>query len=136
MNPEWWRQIEQLFHAALERPPEARQAFLESRCGRDSELRREVEMLLAFEGQAGAFLEKPALPNSAMAASPVGAGRQFGSYKILSLLGVGGMGEVYRAHDSKLGRDVAVKMLPIEFAADPNRLLRFRREARALATLH
>jgi serine/threonine protein kinase/Tol biopolymer transport system component len=112
------------------------QAFLESGCGHDVELRREVEMLLAFEGRSGAFLEEPALPNSATPASPVGAGRQFGSYKILSLLGVGGMGVVYRAHDSKLGRDVAVKMLPIEFATDPNRLVRFRREARALATLN
>ena len=69
---------------------------------------------------------------SSRAASPIG--RQFGVYRVLSLLGVGGMGEVYRAHDSRLGRDVAIKVLPHAVAADPDRLRRFEHEARVLAT--
>jgi serine/threonine protein kinase len=137
MNPERWRQIDELFQAAFERAPENRQQFLEDACRDDADLRREVESLLAREEQAGSFLEPPALPNPAtFSACVAGVGRQLGPYRILSPLGAGGMGEVYRAHDSKLGRDVAIKTLPPEFARDPERLARFRREARALATLN
>jgi serine/threonine protein kinase len=134
MNPERWRQIEDLFHAALERTPEVRPVFLDGACREDAELRREVESLLAREPQAGSFLEVPALAEPASGAKLIG--RQLGPYRILSPLGAGGMGEVYRAHDSKLGRDVALKTLAPEFARDPDRLARFRREARALATLN
>jgi serine/threonine protein kinase len=136
MNPERWRQIEELFHAAFERAPENRQQFLEDACRDDADLRVEVESLLAREEQAGSFLETPALPNPATSSAWAVVGRQIGPYRILSLLGAGGMGEVYRAHDSKLGRDVAIKTLPPEFARDPERLARFRREARALATFN
>jgi serine/threonine protein kinase len=134
MDPERWRQIEELFHAALERTPEVRPVFLDGACRGDVDLRREVESLLAREPQAGSFLEAPALED--LAPSPILVGRQVGPYRILSPLGAGGMGEVYRAHDIKLGRDVALKTLPSEFARDPDRLARFRREARALATLN
>jgi len=118
MDPERRRQIEQLYHAALDRAPEMRKAFLEDACRQDEELRREVESLLAAE-----------------TVTLTGAG-QVGSFRVLSKLGSGGMGEVYRAHDGKLGRDIALKALPREFARDPERLTRFRREARMLASLN
>jgi serine/threonine protein kinase/Tol biopolymer transport system component len=138
MNEDLWRKVEEIFHAALEHAPEARKAFLDKSCGRDSVLCREVELLLAKEEQAGSFLEKPAMGDSSVTlkatSSPLG--RQVGPYRIVSPLGAGGMGEVYRAHDSKLGRDVAIKTLPAEFAGDPLRLTRLRREARTLASLN
>jgi serine/threonine protein kinase len=136
MNSERWRQIEELFHAALQRAPDVRPAFLDGACRGDVDLRREVESMLAREQQAGSFLETPALQDPAASSAEVVVGRQLGPYRILSALGAGGMGEVYRAHDSKLGRDVAIKTLPPEFARDPERLARFRREARALAALN
>ena len=106
-------------------------------CGEDTEVLRQVELLLAKEEQAGSFLERPRLTTCSHADGRRSLpGRQFGPYRIVSPLGAGGMGEVYRAHDSKLGRDVAIKTLPAEFARDPERLARFRREARTLASLN
>ncbi|HLK47623.1 MAG TPA: protein kinase [Bryobacteraceae bacterium] len=132
MNPGHWQQIETLYFAARTRDPEARAEFLEGACGNDAELRREVESLLRRDEQAGSFLEMSQPEPTAT----VLLGRRFGSYQVLSLLGAGGMGEVYRAHDNKLGRDVALKTLPGTFARDPERLARFRREARTLASLN
>jgi len=138
MEQERWRKVEELFHAALERTPAVRQTFLDGNCGVDTGLRRQVELLLAKEAQAGSFLEVPAIEDIAVTLTAAGSllGRQFGLYHIVSPLGAGGMGEVYRAHDSKLGRDVAIKTLPQEFARDPERLSRLRREARTLASLN
>jgi serine/threonine protein kinase/Tol biopolymer transport system component len=138
MNQDLWRKVEDLFHAALERAPEARQAFLDGACGRDGDVRRQVELLLSKEDRAGSFLEKPAIGDSTVTLTAAKSllGRQVGPYRIVSPLGAGGMGEVYRAHDSKLGRDVAIKTLPAEFVRDPDRLARFRREARTLASLN
>ena len=138
MEQELWRRIEEVFHAALERTPAARRTFLDRICGADTDLRRQVELLLAKETQVGSFLEVPAIKDITVTLTPAGSllGRQFGPYHIVSPLGAGGMGEVYRAHDSKLGRDVAIKTLPQEFARDPDRLSRLRREARTLASLN
>jgi serine/threonine-protein kinase len=130
VNPSVWRKAEELFHAALDLPADKRSGFLDQSCAGDPELRREVENLLAKEMEAASFLERPVLAPKSL------SGRQFGSYRIISRLGAGGMGEVYRAHDDKLGRDVAIKILPEEFARDWDRLSRFRREARTLAALN
>src|ERR1019366_1687318 len=98
MDQERWRRLEGLFHAALEREPEARQAFLEAACGGDTDLRRQVELLLAKEPEAGSFLETSALRDmtATLAAGRSLLGRQFGPYRIVSPLGAGSMGEGYR----------------------------------------
>jgi Tol biopolymer transport system component len=130
--------VEEIFHAALERSPEERRAFLNEACGDNAELRHQVEMLISKDENAGSLLENPVFPDIAATAlsheSLVGV--RCGQYRILSLLGAGGMGEVYQAHDDRLGRDVAIKALPSEFLRDPGRLARFRREARTLASLN
>ena len=133
-----WELISHLYDAALERPPAERGAFLKDACAGDAALKQELESLLRHEPAAARFLDIPASQIAANALKPdlVGVGRQLGPYKIAALLGAGGMGEVYRARDSKLARDVAIKTLPPELASDPNRLTRFHREARALATLN
>jgi eukaryotic-like serine/threonine-protein kinase len=133
-----WRRAEELFHAALARPPEDRAAFLDEINAEEADLRREVGLLLASDERAAVFLESPAvLPADAVLAVRGSlVGRQLGTYRLLSFIGAGGMGEVYRAHDDKLGRDVAIKTLPPEFARDDGRLARFHREARTLAMLN
>jgi eukaryotic-like serine/threonine-protein kinase len=138
MDQERWRRVQGLFHAALGLEAEARRRFLDVACEGDIDFQRQVELLLAREEKAGNFLETPA-PDYATAAQPITPpllDGQFGPYRIVCRLGLGGMGEVYRAHDSKLDRDVAIKILPPEFAGDPERLVRFRREARTLASLN
>ena len=138
MKNERWRQVEELFHAALERAPEERQAFLGQACGEDTELRLQVEHLISIDQRAGSRLERPVIEEvtAALDADAPLEGAQVGPYRILSLLGAGGMGKVYRARDTKLGRDVAIKTLPSEFARNPERLARLRREARTLASLN
>ena len=124
-----WHRIKALFQTVIERAPNERDAFLEKACGDDSDLRQEVESLLTAHAAAGTFAERPAM--EVLAASSRGTG----GYHLQSLLGAGGMGEVYRARDLTLGRDVAIKILPPIFVVDPDRLARFDREARLLASL-
>jgi len=132
--------IEQLYHAARERGPDERATFLQQVCAGDEALRREVESLLAEDADVRSFLETPALEfMKKMSGEDAGQsliGRQFGPYSVVSLLAKGGMGEVYRAHDTQLQRDVALKLLPEIFASDAERLARFQREAQVLAALN
>jgi serine/threonine-protein kinase len=136
-----WQKIEQLYHAALEREESQRAAYLREVCTGDDALRQEVESLLAQQIAAEGFLEAPAIEVAAKAlaggqSQSILLGQRLGSFKIASLLGAGGMGEVYQAHDTKLGRDVAIKVLPSAFVHDAERLARFQREARMLAVLN
>ena len=137
MSSDRSQRVSDLYHRALARAPEERAAFLIEACNGDEALRQEVGSLLEFESASARFLETPA------ASWPRACGtvdsmidRQIGPYTIVAPLGAGGMGEVYRARDSKLGRDVAIKILPSHFTADPERRARFAREARTLATLN
>jgi Tol biopolymer transport system component len=140
MSSDRWRQVEDLCHATLAYGADERRAFLAKACQGDEGLLREVESLLAQESSAEAFMSVPA----AVLAGSVGLdqpertliGARFGSYTIRALLGVGGMGEVYRAHDETLGREVALKVLSPAFTTEPDRRARFEREARMLATLN
>jgi serine/threonine protein kinase len=140
MKPERWQQIEQLFHAALERAPDERAAFLDEACDGDGALRQEVESLLAYDEPAQRFIATPpdALAAELLAAeqAPSLIGSSLNHYQILSRLGRGGMGEVYLATDTRLGRKVAVKLLPEEFTRDAERMRRFEQEARAASALN
>ena len=133
MTPERLREIERLFHEARERPLAEREAWLARACADDSALRREVESLLA-QPPAG-LIDAPlsALVAGLVApASVLLTGRRLGVFEVQGLLGVGGMGEVYRARDTRLGREVAIKILPSVFKDNSDRLARFEREARVL----
>ncbi|MGH9937326.1 MAG: serine/threonine-protein kinase, partial [Blastocatellia bacterium] len=141
MTPDRWARIDQLLDEALERPLEERPAFLDESCGADGDLRREVESLLAAHEKAeGKFLDCPAIDLAAQhLAQEVGRsliGQTLGHYSVLSTLGVGGMGEVYLARDTKLERKVALKLLPPQYTSDPARIKRFEREARAASSLN
>ena len=131
-------EVERICLAALDRPAEERAAFLEDACHGDEVLRQDVESLLAHASPAEQFIEKPAVAGAGALAglSGLSLGQRLGPYHIVDRLGAGGMGEVYRAHDTQLGREVAIKILPVVFAADPDRLARFEREARILASLN
>jgi serine/threonine protein kinase/tetratricopeptide (TPR) repeat protein len=132
-----WREIESVYHSACERSLEERASYLESACGGDEALRREVESLLANEDLAARFLETDEPEASARAPEmPVPAGEQIGPYVVLEFLRAGGMGEVYKARDTRLDRSVAIKFLPRAFATDTAALERFQREARAASALN
>ena len=144
MTPERWQKVQDLFHAASEREPARRDSFLLEACGDDRELRREVESMLASSERVGSFLESPALAAvgagfRATEVEPIERltrGQRLGQYEIVSWLGAGGMGEVYRARDARLGREVALKVLPSDLAEEPDRLRRFEEEARAASALN
>jgi eukaryotic-like serine/threonine-protein kinase len=140
MKPERWSQIEQIYHAALERSPGERAAILDAACDGDQDLRREVESLLAYDERAQSFIATPpymiATEMLAAEASSAIVGSSISHYRILSLLGRGGMGEVYLAIDTELGRKVAIKLLPARYTADPERVRRFKQEARAASALN
>src|SRR3984957_1129938 len=138
MVPQRWREIEDLYHAALDREPAARAVLLE---GADAELRREVESLLAQSPSKTGILDRPPLAGAtgitAVGSTAVLApGTQLGPYKVEAPIGKGGMGEVYRARDTRLGRPVAIKVVGAERAQRPDFRTRFQREAQATAALN
>jgi serine/threonine protein kinase len=135
-----WTAVKRIHQSALDVDPAERRAFLETSCGGDEALRREVESLLAYATEAETFLERPALHIAALTSKESTeatlVGRTISHYEVLSLLGAGGMGEVYLARDPRLDRTVALKILPDELAADADLMQRFTREAKAASALN
>ena len=140
MSPARWKRVEALFHDALARSPADRAAFLAAACPDDEALRLEVQSLVdervSDDGMIGRADVVAVGAAAAAAAHLPMTGRMLGGYRLEMLIGAGGMGEVYRARDAKLGRDVAIKILPRALTRDPDRLARFEREARMLAALN
>ncbi|MGH9832531.1 MAG: serine/threonine-protein kinase, partial [Blastocatellia bacterium] len=148
MTPERYREVGRLYRAALELEPARWAAYLAEACGDDVALRREVESLLDYETGGERLIDQPALEAAAQAmaedqirdgaasSAPSLIGQSVGHFRILSLLGKGGMGEVWLAEDTRLGRKVAVKLLLAEFTADAGRMRRFAQEARAVSALN
>ena len=131
MTPELWQRVREVLGQALKLKPEDRPLFLDKACASDDLLRREVETLLSSSEEVqSSFLQSP---KSRISLAP---GAKLADYEVLRLVGSGGMGEVYRARDARLGRDVAIKVLPALFLRDPERLRRFEQEARAAAALN
>jgi serine/threonine-protein kinase len=140
MTPERWQQVKQIFNSAINYRPEERGVFISEACSGDEALRSEVESLIASHERSGQFIDEPAF---AVAASllvdekpELKPGQTVGSYEILTFLSRGGMGEVYLAEDKRLGRKVALKLLPSSFTKDGDRLRRFEQEARAASALN
>jgi len=143
VNADRWKQIEDCYHAVIERPVPERAEFLAQACADDPELRLEVESLIAHEGQADELLESPAWDHvtppsetGTIAPEVLSKGAMMAEFRIAGKLGSGGMGEVYRATDTKLQREVALKVLAPEFARNSAWMSRFQREARVLASLN
>jgi eukaryotic-like serine/threonine-protein kinase len=152
MTDDRWLRVKRLFQAAVEQPPSERSAFVSAAVIDDETLRSDVDALLAADGADLALSDQWPLASESLLAElrtglqapgPGGspspgltAGSRLGKYDVVAPLGAGGMGEVYRARDARLGRDVAIKILPRAFTSDPDRLARFEREARVLASLN
>jgi serine/threonine protein kinase len=149
MTDQRWGRAKALFKAAVERPPAERAAFVAALAADDDELRREVEELLASDAADRSVLERLPLADVSViaAASNFAAddihlhttlklGSRVGPYEVVTSLGAGGMGQVFRARDTKLNRDVALKVLPERFELDSDRIARFKREAQMLAALN
>src|SRR5438552_1824309 len=134
-----WQQLQELFHEAIALRPNERTPYLERASRGDVSLRQSVESLIHSHEEAGHFIDSPAFE---AAAEMLADGHEFkrgqtlGHYEILSLLGSGGMGEVYLADDTRLNRKIALKLLPPHFTINPDRVRRFEREARAASALN
>jgi serine/threonine-protein kinase len=140
MTPERWHQVKQVFQSVIECPPDERDAFLARACAGDHELRSEVESLISSHDQAGDSIEAMAVEAAtemiAEDQASTNIGKQIGHYQVLGHIGRGGMGEVFLAQDTRLGRKVALKLLRSEYTRDEDRLRRFQQEARAASALN
>jgi serine/threonine protein kinase len=140
MDPERWQQIDQLFQGSLDLEPERRSAFLDEACRGDQELRDKVELLLASDAAEWKFVNQPALELAATLLvddrPQLQPGQKVAHYEIISLIGTGGMGEVYLAYDEILKRKVALKLLLIDYSEEKDRMARFQREALAASGLN
>jgi serine/threonine-protein kinase len=144
MTPERWQQVERVCQLLLDEAPDKRPALLDRECAGDADLRGDVESLLAAQAEADRLLETPALRHAPIAAGAPSAtrpprftpGTRLGPFELGALIAAGGMGEVYRARDTRLGRTVALKVLPHDDAADPDRRRRMEAEARAVSLLN
>ena len=139
MVTERWHQVKALFHSALERAPEQRQAYLSEACAGDAELHAQITALLAAHEAPGDFLAQPAIAEAAedfVARNELAAGQRVGPYEVTRKLGQGGMGVVFLARDARLGRSVALKLLHSSLTQDANRVRRFQQEARAASALN
>jgi serine/threonine protein kinase len=149
MDPQRWKQVDDVLQSVLDRPPEEREEFLRLACAGDEALEREVRSLLTSQQQAGSFLDSPAIEVAARALgrqqtkdeqqrSSFRIGRsvtRLGPYEIVAPIGAGGMGEVYKARDTRLDRIVAIKVIPEHLSSQPHSRERFEREARAISSL-
>src|SRR6266699_2657948 len=140
MEPGRWARITEIYHATITRPPEERASFLSEECHGDESLRKQVEAMVKSHERSGDFIESPAfaVAPELLIDEPTGdlIGQSIGHYRIESLLGVGGMGEVYLARDEQLGRKVALKLLPEHMTANETQLIRFKTEARTASALN
>ncbi len=137
---EHWATVKRIHQSALDKDPSERAAFVRASCGDDQTVLRDVQSLLSYEADAESFLERPAMDLARRSSSEPHentlTGRTLSHYQVVSLLGAGGMGEVYLARDPRLDRTVAIKILPGDLAEDPERMQRFEREARAASALN
>src|SRR5689334_4501571 len=140
MTPERWQQVKEIFNSAITHRPDERSLFISRACSGDEELRSEVESLIASHEQSGSFIDNPAFEAAATLLAnekaELNSGQIIASYEVISFLSRGGMGEVYLAEDKRLGRKVALKLLPASFTTDQDRLRRFEQEARAASALN
>lgn len=140
MTPERWRQVKEIFNSAIKYGPAERSLFLDGACLGDANLRNEVESLIASHERTGSFIDKPAYQGAAEILVSqnyqLRPGERFGSYEVISFISRGGMGEVYLAHDKRLSRRVALKLLPASLTKSDDRLRRFEQEARAASALN
>jgi serine/threonine protein kinase len=140
MTPERWQQVKAIFNSAISYRPEERSSFISQACAGDEELRHEVESLIASHEESGSFIDQPAFEVAASLLTneraELAPGYTIGSYEVRSFISRGGMGEVYLAEDKRLGRKVALKLLPATFTTNDDRLRRFEQEARAASALN